>query len=359
MAERSELALNEEAGMRLAPDTGDKELWVTRLKGPHPSHVSVAAGALMTRTSSRTHAYMLAYTLDDAGLLDSVSGSDGTQVAGEPEPTPVFDPKTERVIRMSMLAIADRDGLKLDECGTATKERYRDYVTAVLMCLPLHILGQIGEGAPQLVQPVADSELRQLRFDLQRQTDLVEELRKHLSTQLRTNDRERATRETLQLIVNEAGEALRQLADQNPWEQPPSLMDRIELVGSRLASAVVVPEGWRQSMLLCLKAFEDEPWNAKVDAIGELLETWRTGEGNDRDVELPAVSLHSGTENEIQPRWRTHPGTGVMHLLLPGTTRAICNAAESYAWRAGVDGNAKHTVCNELAGSASTAEEER
>jgi hypothetical protein len=68
MADRSELALNEEAGMRLVPDT-DREPWETLLKPPHPRVVSMAAGALLTITTSRNHSYMIAYQLFDAGLL--------------------------------------------------------------------------------------------------------------------------------------------------------------------------------------------------------------------------------------------------------------------------------------------------
>lgn len=55
-------------GMRAVPDTGC-EPWATRLDPPHPGHVAKAAGALTAITASRKHAYMVAYTLDDAGLL--------------------------------------------------------------------------------------------------------------------------------------------------------------------------------------------------------------------------------------------------------------------------------------------------
>jgi len=55
-------------GMRTVPDTG-AEPWATRLKPPHPVHVARAAGALITVTRSLTRAYVVAYTLDDAGLL--------------------------------------------------------------------------------------------------------------------------------------------------------------------------------------------------------------------------------------------------------------------------------------------------
>lgn len=80
MGVRSELALAEEAGMRLVPDTGS-EPWVTRLEPPHPGHVSMAAGALLAITASRRHAYMIAYTLDDARLLNN--GETGSVVDSE------------------------------------------------------------------------------------------------------------------------------------------------------------------------------------------------------------------------------------------------------------------------------------
>lgn len=55
-------------GMAAVPHAG-AEPWVTRLKPPHPVHVAKAAGALITVTESLRQAYMVAYTLDDAGLL--------------------------------------------------------------------------------------------------------------------------------------------------------------------------------------------------------------------------------------------------------------------------------------------------
>lgn len=59
-------------GMRAlnaADMAGDPEPWVTRLKPPHPVHVAKAAGALVAITRSRQHAYQIAYTLADVGLL--------------------------------------------------------------------------------------------------------------------------------------------------------------------------------------------------------------------------------------------------------------------------------------------------
>jgi hypothetical protein len=47
----------------------DPEPWATRLQPPHPEHVARAAGALITVTRSLRHAYQIAYTLDDVGLL--------------------------------------------------------------------------------------------------------------------------------------------------------------------------------------------------------------------------------------------------------------------------------------------------
>lgn len=68
MADRPAHVQAEMDGMRAVPDTG-VEPWVTRLEPPHPVHVARAAGALITVTESLTQTYMVAYTLDDAGLL--------------------------------------------------------------------------------------------------------------------------------------------------------------------------------------------------------------------------------------------------------------------------------------------------
>lgn len=68
MADRLPHVQAEMDGMRAVPDTG-AEPWVTRLKPPHPVHVAGVAGALVTVTGSLTQAYMVAYTLNDAGLL--------------------------------------------------------------------------------------------------------------------------------------------------------------------------------------------------------------------------------------------------------------------------------------------------
>lgn len=66
----NETSRNEIGGMRRVPDSG-VEPWSTRLVAPHPKHVSMAAGALVAITASRRHAYMIAYTLDDARLLNN------------------------------------------------------------------------------------------------------------------------------------------------------------------------------------------------------------------------------------------------------------------------------------------------
>ena len=86
---------NEIEGMRRVPDTAQGaviEPWVTRLKPPHPRHISIAAGALITITVSLEQAYMVAYTLHDAGLLAQetpgpfrVGGHWGVTVVQDPE----------------------------------------------------------------------------------------------------------------------------------------------------------------------------------------------------------------------------------------------------------------------------------
>lgn len=87
---------NEVEGMRLVPDSAQGvgvEPWATRLKPPHPRHISIAAGALITITVSLEQAYMVAYTLADAGLLYQdtvgpfrVGGHWGVTVVHDPEP---------------------------------------------------------------------------------------------------------------------------------------------------------------------------------------------------------------------------------------------------------------------------------
>jgi hypothetical protein len=86
---------NEVDGMRLVPDSAQGaviEPWATRLKPPHPRHISIAAGALITITVSLEQAYMVAYTLADAGLLHQdtvgpfrVGGHWGVTVVHDPE----------------------------------------------------------------------------------------------------------------------------------------------------------------------------------------------------------------------------------------------------------------------------------
>lgn len=74
----TESARHEIEGMTAVPDTS--EPWAARLAGPHPPHISRVAGALLTWTSSRSQAYMVAYTLADAGLL---AGDSPTQMLRE------------------------------------------------------------------------------------------------------------------------------------------------------------------------------------------------------------------------------------------------------------------------------------
>lgn len=76
------LAELEMQGMQLIP--GEGEPWATRLRPPHPAYISIAAGALVTVTGSRRHAYRIAYTLHDAGLL-----LDPTKVLPAPIPATV------------------------------------------------------------------------------------------------------------------------------------------------------------------------------------------------------------------------------------------------------------------------------
>jgi hypothetical protein len=56
--------------MRALNTIRNPEPWESLLKPPHPVHVAKAAGALITVTRSRQHAYQIAYTLADAGLLE-------------------------------------------------------------------------------------------------------------------------------------------------------------------------------------------------------------------------------------------------------------------------------------------------
>ena len=75
-------ARHEIEGMAAVPDTSEQ--WSARLAGPHPPHISRVAGALLTWTSSRSQAYMVAYTLADAGLL----AHDFAPTGGGSDPTP-------------------------------------------------------------------------------------------------------------------------------------------------------------------------------------------------------------------------------------------------------------------------------
>jgi hypothetical protein len=57
---------------------------------------------------------------------------------------------------------------------------------------------------------------------------------------------------------------------------------------------------------------------------------------------------HAEPTRVLLPLWRTHPGTGVMHLVMPDQHKAICGEAESGGWRKAVNGNAIHTVCDAM-----------
>jgi hypothetical protein len=102
-------------------------------------------------------------------------------------------------------------------------------------------------------------EAKQLTADLQRQTDLVEELRKHVLALEKTNDRERAERYRLQILLADAATALAKIADRERWESPPELKDRIELVASELDALKTPPAALQDPITYYEGGDEDDP----------------------------------------------------------------------------------------------------
>lgn len=63
-----------------------------------------------------------------------------------------------------------------------------------------------------------------------------------------------------------------------------------------------------------------------------------------------ASATHPSHPTDAEPHWRTHPDSGVMHLVRPTSPKALCGARvySSRAWRPSVPGNASCIPCQEI-----------
>lgn len=259
MADRNLMAQHEIDGMAAVPDTG-REPWATRLQGPHPQHVSVAAGALMTVTSSRTHAYMLAYTLADAGLLVPVSGSDGEQDTAGPLSDDLV-PKIERVItgysspppaRVLAWAVADlirsHRSVPVTDCELQANSKpnqnleladsdLRDRIAQYL-----HTAQCAGSDANpfdcrkadhwQDWRDLADITMAAVAPVLADRDTALEKAHINATRHARLAEAHRRQEEE----VEQAKTELAKLAPFDKWESPPSLMDWVHMVRLELAA---------------------------------------------------------------------------------------------------------------------------
>jgi len=135
--------------------------------------------------------------------------------------------------------------------------------------------------------------------ELERQTDLVEELRKHVLALEKTNERERAERNRLQTLLADAATALAGIADRERWEYPPSLKDRIEYVGSELKLAQLALDAFKagrhvsvdmREYVLTGEAIGDNPdWFHEVFVaardVSTVIREWCTANGIPVDTE--------------------------------------------------------------------------